>query len=90
MSHYSKYYAKSLKTNPVKSRTDENTENLPSTSSKLEATTEKIPLTSKFPLILAKNMNQLNWLIQQALRLRQQLHLSIYRAKKLQKQKTLD
>ena len=53
MSHNSKYYAKSLKTNPVKSRnikslfqnlqqptTDENTETLPSTSSKLEATTE--------------------------------------------------
>ena len=53
MSHNSKYYAKSLKTNPVKSRnikslfqnlqqptTDENTETLPSTSSKLEATAE--------------------------------------------------
>ena len=53
MSHNSKYYAKSLKTNPVQSRnikslfqnlqqpaTDENTETLPSTSSKLEATTE--------------------------------------------------
>ena len=53
MSHNSKYYAKSLKTNPVKSRnikslfqnlqqptTDENTKTLPSTLSKLEATTE--------------------------------------------------
>ena len=53
MSHNSKYYAKSLKKNPVKSRnikslfqnlqqptTDENTETLPSTSSKPEATTE--------------------------------------------------
>ena len=53
MSHSSKFYAKSLKTNPVKSRnikslfqnlqqrtTDENTETLPSTLSKLEATTE--------------------------------------------------
>ena len=55
MSHNSKYYAKSLKTNPVKSTTDENTETLPSTSSKLEATTEKIPLTSKFPLIFQIN-----------------------------------
>ena len=53
MSHNSKYYAKSLKTNPVKSRnikslfqnlqqptTDENTKTLPSTLSKLQATTE--------------------------------------------------
>ena len=53
MSHNSKYYAKSLKTNPVKSRniksllqnlqqptTDKNTETLPSALSKLEATTE--------------------------------------------------
>ena len=53
MSHNSKYYAKSSKTNPVKCRnikslfqnlqqliTDENTKTLPSTSSKLEATTE--------------------------------------------------
>ena len=53
MSHKSKYYAKSLKANPVKSRnikslfqnlqqqtTDENTKTLPSTSTKVEATTE--------------------------------------------------